>query len=152
MHTCRHFIRCRYCPYITAAWVNCTDSAAPSSQHPQITHTHCQMIQRGDQSEAPFQHTLRGRVVKQSTVCIICTASHFSFFLFDASLFPICQTLYHRVFNVVVGRQDFFFFLISMDQVTGQHWHWPIWISLIFIWHEILLKWVMLIWFDIKKM
>lgn len=48
------------------------------------TDTHCQLIQRGDQSETPVQHTLRGRVVKQSTVCIIYTAaaSHFSFSFF----------------------------------------------------------------------
>lgn len=56
------------------------------------TDTHCQLIQRGDQSETPVQHTLRGRVVKQSTVCIIYTAaaSHFSFsfFLLTHLCFP----------------------------------------------------------------
>ena len=62
----------------------------PGTAHTTHTHTdtHCQLIQRGDQSQAPVQHTLRGRVVKQSTVCIICTAaaSHFSVFFFFISL------------------------------------------------------------------
>jgi len=57
-------------------------------KHKQAAHTdaHCQLIQGDDQSEAPTQHTLCGRVAKQSTVCIICRSltpsSHLPF--------PIC--------------------------------------------------------------
>lgn len=85
---CRFHIICRYFPLITAVSLSqkhrlfCTSNPTSTNNSHTHTDTHCQLIQRGDQSEAPFQHTLRGRVVKQSTVCIICTASHFSFFFF----------------------------------------------------------------------
>lgn len=52
-------------------------TSKPASTNSSNPDTHCQLIQRGDQSEAPFQHTLRGRVGKQSTVCIICTGYFF---------------------------------------------------------------------------
>lgn len=38
------------------------------------------------------------------------------------------------------------FFRFNVDQVTGEHQHWPIWISLLFICHNTSLKWVLLIY------
>lgn len=54
-----------------------------SANNSRATDTHCQLIHRGDQSAAPALCTLRGSVVKQSTVCIIYTASHLSFSFFS---------------------------------------------------------------------
>lgn len=76
------------------------------------TDTHRQLIQRGDQSETPVQHTLRGRVVKQSTVCVIYTAaaSHFSF-----SFFPLTQLCFPSARLTITRRllwwmESMFFF------------------------------------------
>lgn len=105
-----------------------------SANNLRATDTHCQLIHRGDQSAAPALCTLRGSVVKQSTVCIICIASHLSFsffslarpffyfFLGHASLFPICHSLHHRAFTPVVGRRaliSLLFIFLSMARVAG---------------------------------
>lgn len=63
-------------------------TSKPASTNSSNPDTHCQLIQRGDQSKAPFQHTLRGRVGKQSTVCIICTGYFFFFLSSSVSHLP----------------------------------------------------------------
>lgn len=60
-------------------------TSKPASTNSSNPDTHCQLIQRGDQSDAPFQRTLRGRVVKQSTVCIICTGYFFKHYCFSSA-------------------------------------------------------------------
>lgn len=81
-----------------------------SNKHEYTAHTdtHCQLIQRGDQSEAPVQHTLRGRVVKQSTVCIICSASHFSFFFMHLCFTSARLSITRRLPRWMEGRQGIF--------------------------------------------
>lgn len=105
---------------------SCTSE--PASTNSSNPDTHCQLIQRGDQSEAPFQHTLRGRVGKQSTVCIICTGYFFKRFCFSSA------------WHFMDG------FHYTRNKVTGQHWHWPLWISLILSCHGLLLRYIAALW------
>lgn len=87
------------------------------------TDSHCQLSQRDDQSEAPVKHTLRGRVVKQSTVCIICTApaSHIFFILFCISVSHLPDSPSQGVYRG--GWKAGFFFYFSIDRVPGEHGH-----------------------------
>lgn len=97
---------------------SCTSK--PASRNSWNPDTHCQLIQRGDQSEAPFQHTLRGRVGKQSTVCIICTG-----YFFSALVFLICLALHHRFFH----QDSFQSTWTKLQDSTGTHLFELVWSS-----------------------